>query len=260
MRAGAIDQRRTTLDHDIGIAADHEQLARQHGFEPRAIVVRRLGLVVLEARADHIVGAFRWREVHVQAREDRAVALGPEMVERLSMPLLDRGAGEIARGNDGVIGLARHVQTLELAHHLFARARRIGNKDDHAAARAHAHQRVAGMRKRGDAVVDDAPHVARAPRHSRAPARKISGLVTSKSHSYNVLVIPGPALAGRPGMTRLVWHQFAKARYQLAARSAPGPSFSAAPGFSAPDVEPCSASARTGRGGENRKPWPKRTS
>ena len=78
----------------------------------------------------------------------------------MAAPLLDHGAGDIARGHDGVIGLARHMQPLELARHLFARARRIGDQDDHAAARARAHQRVAGVREGGDAVVHDAPDVA----------------------------------------------------------------------------------------------------
>src|ERR1044071_2251233 len=112
------------------------------------------------------------------------------------------------------------------------------------------------------------------------PARKTWGSKTVVRRSCQFLVIPGRAHSERTrnpetaavlasgfrvrrnapsrNDVMLVAHHYLNVKNQLAARSAPGPSFSAAPDF--PDVEPCSASARTGRGGENRKPWPKRTS
>ena len=159
-RAGAIDQLRPALHHHVGIAADHEQLAREHGFEPGAVVVRRLHVVVVEAGADHVVGALQRREAHIEPGEDRAVALGPEMEQALPGARRDHAAGDVAGGDDGVIGLARHMQLVELARHHLALARRIGDQDHGRAAGARAHQRVAGVRESGEAVMHHAPDVA----------------------------------------------------------------------------------------------------
>ncbi len=180
-RAGAIDQPVAALHHHVGIAADHEQLARQHGFEPGAVVLRRLHVVVVEAGADHVVGALQRREAHIEPGEDRAVALGPEVEQALSGARLDHAAGDVAGGDDGVIGLARDMQLVELARHHLALARRIGDQDHGGAARARAHQRVAGMREGGDAVMHHAPDVAQQRRRSRARASKNAGSRAARS-------------------------------------------------------------------------------
>ena len=88
----------------------------EHGLEPGAIVVRRFHLVVVEPGADHVVGALQRRE-RIEPGEDRAVALGPEMEQALPGARLDHGAGDVAGGDDGVIGFARHMQLFELARH-----------------------------------------------------------------------------------------------------------------------------------------------
>src|SRR5215470_7616718 len=69
--------------------------------------------------------------------------------------------GDVARAHDAVIGRARHAQPVERgARHHLARARRVGDEHHRAAALAKAHERVAGIRGRGDPVVDDPPDVA----------------------------------------------------------------------------------------------------
>ena len=82
------------------------------------------------------------------------------MEQALPGPRRDHGAGDVAGGDDAVIGVARHLQLVELARHHLARARRVGDQHHRAAARARAHQRVAGVREGDDAVVHHAPDVA----------------------------------------------------------------------------------------------------
>ncbi len=64
--------------------------------QPRAIILRRLDLVIVEPGADHVVGVLQRREAHVEPAEDRAVALGAEMEQALARPRRDHGAGDVA--------------------------------------------------------------------------------------------------------------------------------------------------------------------
>ena len=50
---------KSAFDHDVGIGADHEEPARSHRGEERAIVLRRFNFVVEQAGADHVVGGFQ---------------------------------------------------------------------------------------------------------------------------------------------------------------------------------------------------------
>ena len=82
------------------------------------------------------------------------------MIHGLTTPSLDHTTRDVSRGDDGVIGFARNMQSLKLTRHNLTRTRRIGDQDHYAAVGAHAHQCVAGMRKGGEAVVYYAPDVA----------------------------------------------------------------------------------------------------
>jgi len=59
----------------------------------------------------------------IEAGEDRIVALGADMAERLTAALSNDAAGDVARRHHSVIRFARHMQPLELTGHLLARPR-----------------------------------------------------------------------------------------------------------------------------------------
>src|SRR5262249_44033288 len=120
------------------------------------------------------------------------------------------------------------MQLLELARDHRARPRRVGDEDHRGAFLTRAHQRVAGGRKGGKAVVHHTPYVAKQCVVVRRKRREMREQ-RRRSHEYQRAAVAS------------IW-------------ASTGPAESAA-AFTA-----CSASARTGRGAENRNPWPKRTS
>ncbi len=131
-RTGARDEAVAALDHEIRIGADHEEIAGPHRRKARAIVLDSLLVIVVEARADDIVGALDRPEVCVEPVEDRPVARRPEMVDDLRDAILDDGASQVARRDDGVVSRARDAELVELDCDGFARSRRIGDEDDRA--------------------------------------------------------------------------------------------------------------------------------
>ena len=101
----------------IGIGADHRHLAAGKPAEQRRVVGRRLGLIVEQAGADHEIGVFRIRELHLEAGEDRAVALGAEM-EHLSRTMLAKLVpGEIAGCDDRVVNVVGNADAADLFLH-----------------------------------------------------------------------------------------------------------------------------------------------
>ena len=150
-RAGAIDEAVAALDQMIGIGADHGELPRGECAQEPNIVVRRLGLVVEQARADHELGVVSSPELDGEALEDRQVALRPEMKHHRALMLGELVAGEVARGDGGVIGIVGDAETAELLLNARARARRVGEEHHDAARRAKASRGGNGAGERPDA-------------------------------------------------------------------------------------------------------------
>ena len=148
------------LDDEIGIGADHQEIAPAHGLEPRPVILDGLVLVVVEAGADHVIGLVDGAEAHVEPIVDRHVAGRADVMHDLPDALLDGEPGQVAGGDDGVIGRARHAETVELRSHRSAGARRVGDEDHLPALGAEAGQRVACRLIGFDAVMQHAPDIA----------------------------------------------------------------------------------------------------
>jgi len=126
----------------------------------------------------------------------------------------DERAGDVARTHDAVVGRARHAQPVERqARHPLARPRRVGDEHHRAAALAEARERIAGIGRGGDAVVDDAPDVAE---HDVVVAGE-RGEVRGERGEHNRHGIS--ERGGRDRVTRIV------ARAMSTATSAPNPKF-----------------------------------
>ena len=69
-----------------GIHADHRNIAGAEIGEQRAVVVRRLVIVLDEAGADHHGGLVEGCETDVEAVEGAEIAVGSEMVHRIGRP------------------------------------------------------------------------------------------------------------------------------------------------------------------------------
>jgi hypothetical protein len=82
------------------------------------------------------------------------------MVHHLVDALLNGKLGQIARGDDGVIGRARHLKPVELRPHRGAGARGVGYEHHPPALGAKARERVACRLIGFDAVVQHAPDIA----------------------------------------------------------------------------------------------------
>ncbi len=158
-RAGAVDQVLAALDHDVGIGADHRQLAREHRRNDLVVVVRALGRVVVQAGADHVVRALDRSHRRAETFEDRQISRRADMRDPFARPLDDQRAGDVAGAHDRVVAVTRHLEAVDELLHELARARRIGDQHDGAATFAELAQRIARVRSRRDAVVHDAPDV-----------------------------------------------------------------------------------------------------
>ncbi len=78
-----------------------------------AVVLRRLGVVLVQSRTDDVVGAFQQARTSRQAgkdQNDRAVGADVAAAD-LALTVRNDVAGDVAGRNDAVIGLARHMQT-----------------------------------------------------------------------------------------------------------------------------------------------------
>ena len=87
------------------------------------------------------------------------VAFGPEPEYLPSGMVGDVVTGQIARGDDGVIGVVGDVELLQLPLHGIGRPRRVGDEDDGAAALAVGVQCFAGFGKGFQAVMHHAPDI-----------------------------------------------------------------------------------------------------
>ena len=143
----------------IGVGADHRHLAAGKPAEPRRVVGRRLGLIVEQAGADHEIGLFRIRELHLEAFEDRAVALGAEM-EHLGRAVLAKlMPGEIAGCDDRVISIVGDADAADLLLDRGAWPGRVGQQHHDAAFVAEAARGGDGAVMRLVAVMQNTPDI-----------------------------------------------------------------------------------------------------
>src|SRR5262249_13403854 len=100
------------------------------------IVLRRFGLVIEQAGADHELCVLGGAEPHRNAVEDGKIARGPEVKHGRVLVLAKLVAGEIARGDGDVICIIGHAEAAKLFLHSGSRTRRIGEEHYDAAPRA----------------------------------------------------------------------------------------------------------------------------
>ena len=103
----------------------------------------------------------------------------------------DEMPGQVAGRDDGVVGFVGNAELAQLPLHRIRRPRRVGDEDDGAALLAERVQRLAGLGKRLEPVMDHAPDVARA-RPRRRPTR-------SRSRSTKRSEVMAESAAGQPG-------------------------------------------------------------
>ena len=114
-RAGAPDELRAALDDQVGIDAEHRQLERRSSAAKRSVVVvRRLAVVVEQARAGDELGVARFGQDERRAHRERQVALGADVEDLGARPRGDEVAARFARGDDVVIGGAIDAEAIEL--------------------------------------------------------------------------------------------------------------------------------------------------
>lgn len=82
------------------------------------------------------------------------------MMDGLAAIFLDHGAGRIARGDDGVISVARNTQLVEHGNDRRRRAWRIGDQHRPAPIPAEGPQRLDRLGKGGNAIVQNTPDIA----------------------------------------------------------------------------------------------------
>src|SRR5262249_29845971 len=149
----------------------HEKRALAHAGEQPAVMLRRLALIVEQARADRIVGSFDRAETHIETVEDAEIAFGADVKHRLAGLARHMIMGEVAGGDDIVIGFADDTEAIEGLDDSDAWSRRIGDEYHGAAAPAELRQRCPGRRKSRYSVVHDPPHVAQ---HGIVARREVS--------------------------------------------------------------------------------------
>src|SRR5215217_4111580 len=276
-RAGAGDELAAALNQEVRIGAQHPKLALAHAGERRPVILGGLAGVVEQARADDVVGVLEVAEAQVEAGEDRLVALRADVMHDLVLALADDAPRQVAGGDDAVIGPARHGEPVELADDGAPRPRRVGDQDRSAAPVPEARQGLAGLLRGLDAVVDHAPDVAEdhvvAGRDLLEARDEADGFGLLRGHGdrgfWREPRRYGPT---RAKSTRGV--QLARRRNERKGRfcgsSAGSGGMSAAADWAGADwtgaaatggaTGEVSTSARTGRGGENTKPWASGTS
>src|SRR5262249_18727036 len=144
-------------------------------------------------------------------------------------------------------------------------ARRVGDQHHGATAGAKARQRVAGRKRRGDAVVHHAPDVGQNDVVARRERRKTVdeggrghalGLRRAQGRRQGRTLAPRASWAGEDPPREVT----GGAPPGAAAAAGGGTSLASRITTSLRSPIPCITSGRTGRGGENRKPWPNFTS
>ena len=163
--------------------------------------------------------------------------------------------GQVARRDDGVIGVVGDAELAQLPLHGIGRPRRVGDQDNGAALLAVTVQRLAGLGKESRPLWTT-PQISKSttsmpPTRSRKLIDKMK-----RGHVSDRLAWPGGTarqrgIAGRP-RRRFDAGLSIGSRIAGAIGSC-GLVAAAPPGADAP-------SGRNGRGGANRKPWPNRTS
>jgi hypothetical protein len=160
-RAGAIDKPVAPLHHQVRIGADHRQAARGEPLELLAIGFRRLRRVVEEARAADQLRLVLAGEDEVEPLVEGHVAVGAEVHELHARPLGDDFPGDVAGGEHRVVGVLRHAEAAKLLADRPGRARGVGDEHHRASLGPKIPQRLYGLRKGGDAVVEHAPDIAK---------------------------------------------------------------------------------------------------
>ena len=110
-RAGAIDEMLAALDHDVGIGADHRQLARAHRRDDVVVVVRafpwcrRTGRSRPRSRRSRSARATRR-----DRRRSAGRAPGRYGATRSPARSRDQRARHVAGAHDRVVAVARHLE------------------------------------------------------------------------------------------------------------------------------------------------------
>ena len=154
------------MHHDVGIGADHRQVARPHAAQRVGVVVRRLGRVVEQPGAQHEAGLLEPDQLGALARgaahlvEQGDVAWRPDVEGRLGTARRDEGDRRVAGGDDAVVGRPRNAEPVELAHHRGLRPGRVGQQHHGPARLPEPGEGICRGREGPAAVVHDAPDVA----------------------------------------------------------------------------------------------------
>ena len=159
-RPGAVDHARAALDHEIGIGADHREIAGPQRFELRAILLGCFALVVEQAGADDDLGRVHGDGGDRQALDQSPVAFRADEIDLLRPLRLDQLAGDVAGADDRIEGAIGHADAGELAHHAVGAARGIGDQHHRQARLARRLQRGAGLQEGGLAIMHHPPDIA----------------------------------------------------------------------------------------------------
>src|SRR5690606_35305790 len=109
-RATTIDDLVAVLDHAVGIGADHGQFAVEPELGALAV---HFGCIIIgiEIGDDHDLGLLGAGAAYVEPLIERVIVGGrTDIVDGPAGIFGDHGPRRIARGHNGVIGLAMHAQ------------------------------------------------------------------------------------------------------------------------------------------------------
>ena len=165
-RAGAPIEPVADLDHDVGVGAEHHEIAPAQLLEPRIIIFWRLVVLVDQSGADDVIGVARADQPNRRAKlassglEQTNIAFRPEVMAGRAVTRDDLAKGQFARRDQIVIATAGKPEMFELAPHLLAGARGVGDQHRRPAAGAIGPQRIRRGREVLGAVDQHAPNVA----------------------------------------------------------------------------------------------------
>ena len=152
-----------------------KSLRVEHDFKTRAIVFRRFDVVVIEPGADDVVGGLQRRKVRFEAAEDRAVALGAQMIDASARAAPASRCGSRRptrrwrhRPRAGTCSRSSWRATCSLGRGALVMRTTV------APSRPRPHQRVAGVRMKPQGRCARRPRRRTAARHSRVRAWRIS--------------------------------------------------------------------------------------
>jgi len=166
-RSGAINEGVAAVDHDVRVGANHRHAAVRYGPQFRFIIVGRFGLVVSEAGAQHILGVLERNESRLSASslcgsvEEAEVAPRSDVEDPVAFLFLHQSDGHVARRDDRVERFRRNPKPQNLPVDGRRRPWSIGDQNHRPAAPPERPQRFRRGRKRGHAVVEDAPDIAK---------------------------------------------------------------------------------------------------